>query len=56
MTEERREWREICVAVVNEQDPVRLLELLEGLLVALDEREARLRPNGARTDGAVAND
>ena len=55
MTEERREWREICVAVVNEQDPVRLLELLEELLVAL-EREARLRPNGTRTDGAVAND
>lgn len=56
MTEERREWREICVAVVNEQDPVQLRELLEELLVALDEREASLRANGARTDDGVAND
>jgi hypothetical protein len=39
MTEERRDWRELCVAVANEQDQVKLFELLEDLLVALDERE-----------------
>jgi hypothetical protein len=55
MTEERREWREICQAVVNEHDPVKLLRLLEELMVALDEREARLRTDAARSDDAVAN-
>ena len=56
MTEERRDRRELCAAVANEQDQVKLFELLEDLLVALDEREARLRAHAARSDHAVAND
>jgi hypothetical protein len=56
MTEERRDWRELCAAVVNEQDPVKWLELLEDLSVALDEHESVLRAKTARSDDAVAND
>lgn len=56
MTKERRDWRELCAAVVNEQDPVKLLELMEELLDALGERKTEICANTARTDDAVTND
>ena len=39
MTQEIRDWRELCEAVVNERDPERLSELAEQLIATLDERE-----------------
>jgi hypothetical protein len=48
MTEERRDWRELCAAVANEQDPVRLLELMEELVATLEERKTRVCANAAR--------
>jgi hypothetical protein len=39
MTQEIRDWRELCEAVVNERDPERLRELAEQLLATLDEGE-----------------
>jgi hypothetical protein len=39
MTEETRDWRELCEAVASERDPKSLLELTEQLTAALDDRE-----------------
>jgi hypothetical protein len=55
MAEERRDWRELCAAVANEQDPVKLLALMEELLAALDDRESSLCANAARTDNAITS-
>jgi hypothetical protein len=38
MTEEKRDWRELCVAITNERDRTKLLDLMEELLAAIDER------------------
>jgi len=38
MTEEMRDWRELCAAIVKENDRVKLLELMEKLSAVLDER------------------
>jgi hypothetical protein len=49
VTEERRDWRELCAAIAKEQDQTRVLELMEELLAAIDERmnasSARTREN-----------
>lgn len=41
MTQEIRDWRELCDAVASERDPERLLELTEQLIAALDEPEPK---------------
>jgi hypothetical protein len=38
MAEEKRDWRELCVAITNERDRTKLLDLMEELLAAIDER------------------
>jgi hypothetical protein len=40
MTKERRDWRELCSAIAREPDQTKLLELMEELLAALEERES----------------
>ena len=40
MTKDRRDWRELSAAVVREPDQTKLLELMEELLAALEERES----------------
>ena len=41
-------WRELCEAIMKEQDPQRLSELVKELNIALDEREVELRRGSAR--------
>ena len=38
---QKRDWREICEQIVNEEMPERFEQLLVDLLKALDERPAR---------------
>lgn len=39
-------WRELCEAIMKEQDPQRLSDLVKELNIALDERELELRQGG----------
>jgi hypothetical protein len=39
MTEERGDWRELCATVAKEEDPKKLLALVEELIAVLDRRE-----------------
>ena len=57
MAEGRRDWREICKAVVNEQDQVKLLELMEELLAALGQHKstASADASAAKDDTATKN-
>ncbi len=41
-------WRELCEAIMKEQDPKRLSELVKELNIALDQREIELRHGSAR--------
>lgn len=38
---EKKDWRELCAAVVNENDPRKLRSLLEELTRALDEGQSQ---------------
>ena len=40
MTNGKRNWRELCLAVANETDGTKLLDLTEELITALDERKS----------------
>jgi hypothetical protein len=52
-----KDWRELCLAVTNENDSTKLSSLVQELLEALDRKERRW-PNNfcplrtAETDGA----
>ena len=49
MTEDRRDWHELCAAVTKEQDPKKLLALVDELLAVFDERErSSLNGTGGR--------
>lgn len=48
MTEERRDWRELCVAITREADSAKFLQLMEGLLALLDERQNFISAGGAK--------
>jgi hypothetical protein len=39
MARETRNWRELCWAIINEQDSEKFTELVHRLLVALEERK-----------------
>jgi hypothetical protein len=39
MTEDRRDWHELCAAVTKEQNPEKLLALVGELLAVFDKRE-----------------
>jgi hypothetical protein len=43
MTPEKKDWRELCAAVANELDSERVLDLVEQLVAALDERKSNAR-------------
>jgi hypothetical protein len=45
MTQERRDWRELCEAIVEEQDPEKLFELTQQLITALDELKSNPSSN-----------
>jgi hypothetical protein len=40
MAKEGHDWRELCAAIVEEQDRMKLLALMEELLEVLEERES----------------
>jgi len=37
----KKDWRELCAAVANENDPNKLGLLLEELITALDDRQSQ---------------
>ena len=39
----QKDWRELCTAVANETDPIKLGSLVQELVKALDEREQNWR-------------
>ena len=45
MSQEKRDWRELCRAIVDEPDSVKLIDLAKRLLDVLGEQEA------GRSDG-----
>lgn len=40
----QKNWRELCVAVTNEGDPMKLSSLVQELIEALDQGERSWRP------------
>ncbi len=54
MTNGRRNWRELCLAVANETDGTKLLDLTEELIVALDERKST-GPSHTKMDGSIVD-
>ena len=40
----QKDWRELCAAVTNETDSMKLTSLVEELIEALDQGERRWRP------------
>lgn len=47
--EEKERWRELCEQAANEQDPDKLLTLVEEITRLLKEREDRLRKGPSKT-------
>ncbi len=53
-TDKRRDWRELCEAVVKEQNPEHLMDLVSELMKALDERKGRAEsPADLRSQGST---
>jgi hypothetical protein len=51
----QKDWRELCVAVINETDSTRLISLVQELTEALDRGERRLRHTNRPSDAIAAN-
>jgi len=45
------EWQKLCALAAVEQDPEKLLQLVEEINRLLDEKEQRLRNTGAKAQG-----
>jgi hypothetical protein len=43
--ETREHWFELCTKAAQEQDPAKLLKLVEEINRLLQDKESRLRPN-----------
>ncbi|HEY7098436.1 MAG TPA: hypothetical protein VH437_17050 [Terriglobales bacterium] len=43
---DNRTWQELCQAIMQEQDPIRLMDLVHLLNRALEDRERHLRATG----------
>ena len=54
MTNGKRNWRELCLAVANETDGTKLLDLTEELIVALDERKST-GSSHTKMDGSIVD-
>jgi hypothetical protein len=54
MTPEKKDWRALCTDVANERDSVKVLDLVEQLIAALDERTSNAFSSGTRATGAAA--
>ena len=42
MRENREKWMELCAQAANEQDPQKLMELIQQITALLDAKEERL--------------
>lgn len=51
----QKDWRELCVAVTNENDSAKLTSLIEELIEALDRGERRWRQPNPTPDTIAAN-
>ncbi len=47
---DKERWRELCAQAAEEQDPVRLMQLVKEINEQLDEKEARLKASRTRND------
>ena len=50
MADTKRDWRELCLAVLNEKDSTKLSSLVQELIEALDENERRWRHTSRSPD------
>jgi hypothetical protein len=41
MAQETRNWRDLCWAIINEQNPEKVAELVQRLLVVLEDRKSK---------------
>jgi len=53
MTNGKRDWRELCLAVAKETDGTKLLDLTQQLIPALDARKSNDSPH-SKMDGSIA--
>jgi hypothetical protein len=51
----QKDWRELCVAVINETDSTKLASLVQELIHALDQGERAWRHNNPPPDASVTN-
>lgn len=51
----RKDWRDLCVAVTNETDAIRLTSLVQELIEALDRGERSWRDFNPTPDAIAAN-
>ena len=51
----QKDWRDLCVAVTNENDPTKLSSLVQELIEALDQGERSWRPAVCPSDACAAN-
>jgi hypothetical protein len=51
----QKNWRELCVAVINESDPTKLNALFQELIKALDEGERSWRYTVRPPDASPPN-
>ena len=47
---DKERWQELCAQAAEEQDPVRLMNLVKEINELLDEKEARLKASRTRND------
>jgi len=51
----QRDWRELCLAVTNENDSAKLTSLVQELIEALDQGERGWRHNVHPPDPSIVN-
>ena len=51
----KKDWRELCIAVINEQDSAKLSSLVRELVEALDKGEQNWRQRSCLPDAIVRN-
>ena len=51
--EKAEQWRALCEQAAIEQDPEKLMRLIEQINRLLEEKEQRLRDQHANSDGAA---
>ena len=53
--DQTRDWRELCKAAANEQDPKKLMALIAEISKALDDRDRRRNANCGNEDNREAD-